>query len=105
MVIKRTYFISFEKVPEAVYLSGPSYRTVSSVCSLGVPIRETKTNKSIWCASPTQQVPLRCSLMLSGIRRELCSQLPGPQPIMSEWFLPLGQSRASRAPASHPSSS
>lgn len=84
-----------------MYLSTPGYRTVSSVCSLRVPIRGTKTNKSIWFASLTQQVPLRCSLMLSGIRRELCAQLPCTQPIMSEWFLPLGQSRASHAPAFH----
>lgn len=92
----------FEKVPERVYLSTPGYRTVSSVCSQRVPIRETKTNKRIWCASLTQQVPLSCSLMLSGIRRELCSQLRGSQPIVLEWVLPLAQSCASHAPASNP---
>lgn len=79
-----------EKVPGIVYSSTRGHRTV---CSL--PITKTKTNKSIWCASLQQQVPLCCWLMLPEIRRELCSQLPGSGPIRSKWLLPPGQSCAS----------
>lgn len=66
-----------------------------AVCSVSVPVKEAQTNTSIWCASLSQQIPLRCSLMLAGIRREFCSQLPCSQPITVEGFLPLGQSHAS----------
>lgn len=87
------------------YLSASSSCQVSPCVFPRVLIKNHQTNKSIWCASHTQQVPLCCSLMLSKIRRELCSQLPGLQPITSHCFPPLGQSCASPAPPSHPSSS
>lgn len=87
------------------YLSTSSSCQVSPCVFPRVLIKTRQTNKSIWCASHTQQVPLCCSLMLSKVRRELCSQLPGLQPITSHCFPLLGQSCASPAPPSHPSSS
>lgn len=80
----------------------PDQCTICAVCSVRVPVKATQTNRSIWCASLSQQIPLRCSLMLPGIRREFCSQLPCSQPIILEWFLPLGQPHASHWPGLPP---
>lgn len=70
-----------------------------------VPIRATKTNKSICYASLTQQLSLCCSLMLFGIRRELRRQLAAHSQSQARLFLSAGQWLSFLVPAPHPTHS